>query len=205
MEEWLAIRIGGRGSWIDKPDYLKCASDLKPREKEDKKSAWAYVVDKPISPMVAMRLAFRVGSMGRSLGNVASALLSKLSPDATLELQAIALLLFLMMGSRSASPPGQVWILSFKRTQVDPKLVANEDAQHIVPAYDHTHRGLDTANVQVRQALARKLIEGRYRHAYDVRDFTLDELKPLLKQLLLSNLIRDEHVENAKLMLGDFL
>ncbi|WP_433931155.1 hypothetical protein AB3662_43600 [Sorangium cellulosum] len=87
---------------------------------------------------------------------------------------------------------------------MDPQLIANEDNPHIVPAYDHTHRELDTANEHERLKLVRKLINGGYRHAFDVRDFTLDELKPLLKDLLASNLIRDEYVTAAKAALGDF-
>ncbi|WP_437957326.1 hypothetical protein WME76_39345 [Sorangium sp. So ce119] len=205
VEEWLAIGISGRGSWIEKnPDASQCAGALKPRDKERRKSAWAYVEGSMVNPLLPIRLVLRVGRIGRWCGSIASEVFRRGNANATVELHALALLLFRLTGTPRSVPPSQVWVLLFKRSQVAPELIANEDNPHIVPAYDHTHRELDTANEHERLKLVRKLIAGRYRHAFDVRDFTLDELKPILKDLLTSNLIRDEYVAAAKAALGDF-
>lgn len=201
MDEWLLIRINRLGSWRDKvPNQAQCAKDLNPRAQEDKKSAWAHSGAAPIHPNVSLGATAWLSHRVAILGGVTRKALRRLKPMASRELQALALLLFHAKAD-NAPVASRIWVVSINRSAVDEMLVANEPDTHIIDAYDSTHRGVDTKKDANRSRAIESVLGAGYHRAYEVRDYTVDELKPLLHKLLAGNLLREEYMSVAKTIL----
>lgn len=202
MSEWFLIGIPKIGSWRNtSPDRGQCAKDLKPRNDEETKSAWAHGVNEALTPRLPLYAMAWAGRRGRLVGVAVCEMLRRVRPMATMELHALALLLLRKKNSEGAAL-SRVWVLSLNRAKLDPRLVDEDPNEHVVSAYDWTHRGLATKDDAVRAKATDLVIEAGYHRAFEVHDYTLDELKPLLKQLVSGNLLRDEYIPIARDILG---
>ena len=101
------------------------------------------------------------------------------------------------------APRAQTWCLSLRRdalpngTEVVP--VAND---HVVAAYNETHREiLRLEDESTRTGLVGKLVERPYGADRELRDYTLDQLKPLLAKLLRAGLVQERYTQTAKAIL----
>ena len=197
MDEWLAIRVPKLGSWRSpKPDCVQCAKDLKPRDDEDSKSAWAHV-DVPAHHHQGIAAAATWGAQCAALfSDAASVIPSAMMPVASRDLQALALLLFSSKANKATL--SRIWILSIRRDTLAAGLVANDPSPHIVDAYNWTHRGLLVKPDTDRASVVTSTIDSGYHRSFYVRDYTADELMPLLRQLMAANLIADEYVDVAR-------
>lgn len=199
----MAIAIAKAGNWKSStPEMAVRAKDLKPRKTEERKSAWAHVADnQPMHPHFRLIL---VGTVFSALPRLATRLLS-LRPQVTRKLQAASLAVLSVHAQQkqgaSQSIPSIYYLLSIRRSAITPAdVVVKTRATHILDSYDDTHRELDLKDEARRVAVTESISAAR--NGFLIRDYTLDELRPLLTWLLKRRLVRDKYQSTVTLMCG---
>jgi hypothetical protein len=203
-DEWLAIEMDEAKLWRwfeRKPDINGCATTIKTRPNEQGKSAWAHVGDNslvhPHRPLqCALRLSMIVGASAVARG------LAWRRIAASRKLQALAKLVIDRRSNRARV--SKIFLFSFRRDLVPVDLLVETPASHPVPSFDHTHRELLVADLKKREDVARALLAAK-NNAVQRREYTLDELKPLLRALLKAGFVHEDFVNAARDLLGDEL
>lgn len=177
--EWLAIRTDRPNRWIngDAESATKAAKDLRPRNSERAKSAWAFVYR-----------TCRVEELLQDAGE-----------GACLDLQALALLIFLRR-SRDSTPIS-VKGVAVERRAFSPDVVTEERASHIVAQFDSSHRHIFLEDDSSRVREAARLL--RMPECIKVWERTTNELLALLEALLHAQALRPEFVPVAQEILSE--
>lgn len=204
--EWLAVYVGKsqRNAWKGpQRDPVRCANVLEPREQDsDGKSAWAYVHgrDGRLHPSFAVDTTVALCTKAWPVPSIARMLFTLLRPTAACEMHAVAK--FVLDQHRGHSNP-LVHVLGVRRVGGFDKLIGAEAQTHAVRAYDHTHRGLMLHDDSVRAKVVKEILDCGPVTCFELVDFTLAEVRPLLRKLVDAALIRPEFHDDALALLAE--
>jgi hypothetical protein len=203
LSEWILIGVDDVTPWRkDPPDLKRLAGQIRPRSGEAHKSAWAHCPDNSrCHPHGLLRPAVLLGHRVHGAQKLARAVL-RLAPRLTSRrLQALCLLLH-RAGKQPMWAADIVFCLSINRGVLDPDAVAETAEQHIIQAYDATHRELTYSTENARNAAITTIFRGQH-HAFRALDYTFDELRPLMTQLYEAGLLRPDFSAVARRLLTE--
>jgi hypothetical protein len=112
-----------------------------------------------------------------------------------------ALAKFVFEQQRGNTVP-HVWMLGLRRSAVG--CIVNTDRQeHVVEAFDATHRGLMLKDDVLRSRVTRAVLEIGVDDGFEVVDYTFDQVKELLSMLVRAGLVRDKYRDAALALLAE--
>ncbi len=198
--EWIGVfqSRGERNKWrADKPNHHQCAKTLTPREKDkDGRSGWAHVGDnRPISPSIPLCTLSLPVLRGASIRRAAIRC-GFLEP--TRKIQCVARLL---QETKRGASVSQVFVLSLSREPLSDDLLSREEADTPLPILSVTHRGLKLFETEKRLEVVRDYIETGRGRGYRLRDYTIDELRPMLRWLLSAGYVGEDFKDTALALL----